>query len=196
MEDGRRPKGNFFACAIWHIIRLLLDTKRHSTSSAFDQQLMSSTLFGFGFLVFGFSGFWICLWVSYFLFFFVYFLGVKVLARLAAEPNARGNKNVAIKEKLNCNKAPLGRGECRWKSEKVDERLGTGMWRGQLCKSRENKKSFRVVQGLNNLPCLLVRLNPILQTFTCPTVGWMDAVRQGLSESQMLSAWDRWRHIK
>jgi len=72
---------------------------------------MSSTLFGFGFLVFGFSGFWICL--LGFLFFVFIFFGGKVLARLAAEPNARGNKNVAIKEKLNCNKAPLGRGECR-----------------------------------------------------------------------------------
>jgi len=70
--------------------------------------LHSFWLWVFGFWVFGFLDLPLG-----FLFFVFIFFGGKVLARLAAEPNARGNKNVAIKEKLNCNKAPLGRGECR-----------------------------------------------------------------------------------
>jgi len=57
----------------------------------------------FGFLVFGF---WVFRVFGFGFEGFFFFFAGEVLARLAAEPNPRGNKNVAIKEKLNCNKAP------------------------------------------------------------------------------------------
>jgi len=79
----------------------------HNQAPLATQQLMSLTLWlwrwflGFWFSGFGFFGF-----LDLALRVFFFFFAGEVLARLAAEPNPRGNKNVAIKEKLNCNKAP------------------------------------------------------------------------------------------